>query len=428
VNGSTILVAEAAVSTLAQMEPRTSTVPFVDVELFAGAGGLALGLSMAELPPDHLIELNAQCCKTLRHNAAGSEPFVKGHIHEEDVAEINWPERISSPVRLLSAGPPCQPFSLAGKHLAESDNRNEFPSTMRAVRALLPAAILFENVHGLSRSSFRPYLHYIFGQLECPHIAPRQGDLWQEHFSRIQKERESSGFTPLYNVTWRLINAADYGVPQVRSRVIILATRAGLPVVEIPSPTHSMAALVREQESGRYWDRHGLPTPGAWKPPKGPPGYARDPEAVRLPWLTVRDGLRGLADPPPENDSQEMNHWFIPGARTYSKHDGSSPDWPSKTIKAGVHGVAGGENIMRLPDGSVRYYTLREMARLQGFPDRYYFQGTRSRIIGQIGNAVPCQLARALGEALWPALNEFEKRLGSDATLSDEAGVSEVTV
>jgi DNA (cytosine-5)-methyltransferase 1 len=100
---------------------------------------------------------------------------------------------------------------------------------------------------------------------------------------------------------------------------------------------------------------------------------------------------------------------LIPGARLYERHTGSELDWPAKTIKAGVHGVAGGENVLVQDDGKYRYFTLREMARLQCFPDDYFFTGPRSRIIGQIGNAVPVELARVLGEQFRPALAEFER-------------------
>jgi len=86
-------------------------------------------------------------------------------------------------------------------------------------------------------------------------------------------------------------------------------------------------------------------------------------------------------------------------------------DWPAKTIKAGVHGVAGGENVLLLDNGRHRYFTLREMARLQGFPDDYDFTGPRSRIIGQIGNAVPVELARILGERLKCAVAGLGRRI-----------------
>jgi DNA (cytosine-5)-methyltransferase 1 len=126
----------------------------------------------------------------------------------------------------------------------------------------------------------------------------------------------------------------------------------------------------------------------------------------------VREGLAGLPEPfRKECDDDGSGHWLIPGARLYRGHSGTELDWPSKTIKAGVHGVAGGENVIRLDNGRHRYLTLREMARLQGFHDDFIFKGTRSRIISQIGNAVPCGLARAIGEALAPALRAFEIRL-----------------
>lgn len=392
---------------------------FVDVELFAGAGGMSLGLTAAGLPSDHLFEWNKHCCATLRHNAEGDDPLIAGQIHQEDVGDVNWGVRVRRPVRLLSAGPPCQPFSLAGKHLAEKDHRNEFPSTMRAIRALRPGIIVIENVHGLNRESFRPYFDYILRQLECPDVAPKTEELWDEHDARIRRVCACPGFEPEYNVTCALINAADYGVPQMRSRVIIIAARAGLPAPTLPGPTHSKAALVDDQDGGIYWSRHGIKPPTDRVYPKGPPGYARDPGMERDPWLTVRDGLAGLPQPPPEKDIHGINHWFIPGARVYRKHNGSDPDWPSKTVKAGVHGVAGGENIMRLSTERYRYYTLREMARLQGFPDTFYFKGPRSRIIGQIGNAVPCQLAAVLGACVRPALADFEATLEPCTTVME---------
>ena len=94
------------------------------------------------------------------------------------------------------------------------------------------------------------------------------------------------------------------------------------------------------------------------------------------------------------------NHWKIPGARAYPGHTGSTLDWPSKTLKAGVHGVPGGENMMVCDNGSLRYYTLREMARIQTFPDGHYFTGARSNVTRQIGNAVPCDLAAAVAAPL----------------------------
>lgn len=369
------------------------------VELFAGAGGLTLGLTEAGFPPHHLYELNKHSCATLRHNTK----HVSGQIHEDDVSTVNW-SQLKAPVHLLSGGPPCQPFSFAGKHLADRDGRNQFPAAMRALRELRPSILLLENVPGLMRVSFKPYLDYILRQLECPTVAPRHGELWDAHDARIQRKQRGRAYEPEYRVQCWVMNAADYGTAQVRVRVFLVASKADLPPPHKPAPTHSRAALKELQTQGDYWSGRGLPKleREVW-PIRQHGQSARLGAADHEPWVTVRDALAGLPDPPPDEDAGD-NHWMIPGARLYRRHSGSELDWPAKTVKAGVHGVAGGENVLLLDDGSHRYLTLREMARLQGFPDDYIFKGPRSRIIGQIGNAVPCALGRLLGIAIRASL------------------------
>lgn len=386
--------------------------PFLDIELFAGAGGMTLGLVDAGLSPDYLFEINPICCETLRENSTSNRRrWIKGELMSQDVGSVDW-DAFRKPVRLLSGGPPCQPFSLGGKHLADQDDRNEFPATLRAIRALRPGVVLIENVYGLGRNSFRPYLEYILRQIECPDVLPGPSEAWIHHDIRIRKAMSGRGFTPAYRAHWALLNSADFGVPQARARVIILATREDLPRVSMPAPTHSMAALSRDLESGDYWLKHGLKAKTRRMGHPVPPGAIPDPDCLRKPWVTVRDGLAGLPEPyRKEGDDDGSGHWRIPGARLYRGHSGTELDWPSKTIKAGVHGVSGGENILRLDNGRHRYLTIREMARLQGFHDDFIFRGSRSRIISQIGNAVPCGLARAIGEALTPALRAFENNL-----------------
>jgi Site-specific DNA methylase len=116
----------------------------------------------------------------------------------------------------------------------------------------------------------------------------------------------------------------------------------------------------------------------------------------------VRDAIADLPDPErnPAVASEYHDHRFQPGARSYLGHTGSPLDEPAKTLKAGVHGVPGGENMLRRFDGSVRYFTLRESARLQTFPDDMVFHGSWTETMRQLGNAVPCALARIVASGV----------------------------
>jgi DNA (cytosine-5)-methyltransferase 1 len=105
-----------------------------------------------------------------------------------------------------------------------------------------------------------------------------------------------------------------------------------------------------------------------------------------------------------------LTHYYIPGARRYVGHTGSPLDEPAKTLKAGVHGVPGGENALLQPDGSVRYFTIREAARLQTFPDAFTFAGSWTESMRQIGNAVPVTLAEILAKGLKQTLKSSERK------------------
>jgi len=127
------------------------------VELFAGAGGLALGLSLAGFRHEAVVEYNDEACRTIEANkrakvvAAADWP-----LHCCDVRNFSY-AKLSKPIDLLAGGVPCQPFSIAGKHLGHEDGRNMFPEMVRAVRELRPKAVLVENVRGLKRRSFMKY-------------------------------------------------------------------------------------------------------------------------------------------------------------------------------------------------------------------------------------------------------------------------------
>jgi DNA (cytosine-5)-methyltransferase 1 len=125
------------------------------------------------------------------------------------------------------------------------------------------------------------------------------------------------------------------------------------------------------------------------------------------PWRTVRDAICDLPGPGASGAIGIANHRFQPGARSYPGHTGSPLDEAAKTLKAGVHGVPGGENMLLLPDGSVRYFTVRESARLQTFPDAYELHGSWSEAMRQLGNAVPVELARVIASDVGQHLRQI---------------------
>jgi DNA (cytosine-5)-methyltransferase 1 len=195
----------------------------------------------------------------------------------------------------------------------------------------------------------------------------------------------------------RLLNAANYGIPQRRERVVFVGFRADLGIEwSFPEATHSLEALLWDQTHGDYWERHRVSK-------KDRSVSARSIEKAKQlsgkpttkPWRTTRDAIGNLPDPEhaPNKSALIPNHRFQPGARSYAGHTGSPLDEPAKTLKAGVHGVPGGENMLLRADGSVRYFTVRESARLQTFPDTYEFHGAWSEAMRQLGNAVPVDLA-----------------------------------
>lgn len=374
--------------------PQSRPSDRLDIELFAGGGGMAVGLHKAGFSPGIFIESDDACCATLRLNCRASNSSIAGKVIEENAEKINW-ESYKEDVRLLAAGAPCQPFSLGGKHYAEADKRNLFPEVCRAIREIKPVAVLIENVRGILRPSSFPYFQYVLRQIQFPDVALQKKEEWFQHDHRLKRIEKNT--QPLYQVDWRLLNAADYGVPQNRLRVFVVATRKDHPRYTFPEPTHSRAALLRYLAKKDYWQNYNIPQPDEYKM-----NVCLDLlEVERLPWVTVRDSLQGLPEPTSSEKDAIINHWMIPGAKSYSGHSGSHWDWIAKTIKAGAHGVPGGENTIREPDGSVRYFTLRESARIQTFPDDHIFSGARTRVTRQIGNAVPCKLAEAVAAPLF---------------------------
>ncbi len=373
------------------------------IELFAGAGGLGMGLHAAGFEPVNVIEWDRYCCDTIRENQSCGVEAVRGwNLTAGDVRHVDF-EKYEGKVRLVSGGPPCQPFSLGGKHKAHRDRRDMFPEAIRAVREAKPEAFIFENVKGLTRASFRNYFEYIKLQLEHPEITRKDGKSWTSHLARLEQHHTSGSRSGLnYRVVTQVLNAADYGVPQRRERVMFVGFRDDLEVSwNFPLATHSQDALLWDQVKGTYWERHGVPR-NERRMSDGAAERVRRMKVApnALAWCTVREALHGIPDPElhPQLASQFLNHRFQGGARSYPGHTGSPLDEPAKTLKAGVHGVPGGENMMLRPDGSIRYFTVRESARLQTFPDDFLFHGSWTETMRQLGNAVPVHLARVVGQ------------------------------
>lgn len=391
---------------------------FRSIELFTGAGGLALGSHMSGFQHQALLEWNLPACYTLIANAeTDSVPGIQHwRVIRGDVRTIQFRE--FDQIDLVAGGPPCQPFSIGGKARGMDDSRDMIPQFVRAVRELRPSAFILENVKGLMRPLFRPYFSYVILQLIHPTVVRSNDEPWEDHLRRLEDiHTAGSDEDPRYNVVFRLLNAADYGVPQTRERVFVVGFRSDTGIEwHFPAPTHGRDALTLAQSiTGDYWERHGvLPDHpqllDRWKSPQRVEEAPLQLEA----WRTVRDALCDLPEPFERHEQHDgvTNHLLRSGARSYTGHTGSILDWPAKTLKAGDHGVPGGENMIAFADGSVRYFTVREAARLQTFPDGWHFEGPWSEAMRQLGNAVPVSLAATISHSVASALRGGAQSFG----------------
>ena len=349
-----------------------------------------------------VVEWDRWACDTMRQNKARNYPLVSNwDVVENDVRKVEWSD-LGDSVDLLAGGPPCQPFSMGGKARAADDLRDMFPATTEVIEQLRPKAFIVENVRGLTRAAFANYFEYVQLRLQHPELRSREGETWLDHSNRLQREHTSAKADDLrYNLVTTLVNAADYGVPQQRWRVFMVGFRSDVAAEwAFPLPDHSSDALFYDQwVTGEYFDRHKIA-----KKSRGvvPSRVSRRVAAMRvdgrptaLPWRTVRDTISDLPEPTIGGSRKHLNHFLNPGARVYAPgHTGSHIDLPAKALKAGDHGVPGGENMLLRTDGTVRYFSIRESARIQTFPDRYELHGSWSEAMRQLGNAVPVLLAQ----------------------------------
>ena len=417
------------------------------VELFAGGGGLAMAVHAAGFRPLLVNEYAKRACESLRNNPPDpSEPEKRWPLVPGDVRDIvNFRDHVKGDVDVLAGGPPCQPFSLGGAHKGMEDERNMFPEMFRAIRELSPKAVICENVRGLLRPSFKPYFEYILNEMRLPFVKREKGVTWEEHNDVLEKLIANDTVEPSqrYVVKEMEVNAADYGVPQIRNRVIIVAFRADLGInweQFMPKATHSEESMIHSmREGGPYWQRHNVDASVRKRVIDNLPELDHEDEKVKEklkldPWRTLRDAIAGIDENegkplPPVSEEEVKNkvvvggipdHVGWPGARMYTGHTPNLLDRPAKTVKAGVHGVPGGESVMQLDDvdfanfggeTGYRYMTVRETARVMTFPDRWILDGPRGEKMRQLGNAVPVKLGMAVSKAVADALKSIpEKR------------------
>lgn len=371
------------------------------LEIFSGAGGLAEGLKLSGFKHSGLLEYDRDACNTLRAN------FSQEIVLEQDIRDLDFGQ--FTEIDLFGGGPPCQPFSIGGKARGQLDERDMFPYAINGIRELKPRAFIFENVKGLLRKSFEDYFKYIILQLTFPAITQKDRESWFDHLSRLERQNKYGNDSDLeYRVVHKLINAANYGVPQKRERVIIVGIRNDLDLNwSFPAETHSADSLTWDKfVTKEYWYRNEVPQHQQELPDalmkkrisnlKQQFGFFKP---TTKPWMTVREAINDLPDPQ-SSLNVIPNHVFRDGARIYPGHTGSYIDEPSKTIKAGGHGVPGGENMIRYPNGDVRYFTICEAKRIQTFPDDYKITGSWSEGMRQLGNAVPVALSLVFGQEL----------------------------
>ncbi|NJL03724.1 MAG: DNA cytosine methyltransferase [Chloroflexaceae bacterium] len=303
------------------------------IELCAGGGGQALGIEQASFIHVAALDIDKHCCDTLRLNRP------HWNVIESNLVDFNGSSYAG--VDLLAAGLPCPPFSVAGKQLGERDERNLFPDALRIIDEVRPKAVIFENVRGLLHPVFAAYRAHI-----------------DTYLSKLG-----------YTAAWRLLYAADFGVPQLRPRVVCVALR------------HAFADTFR-------WPQ---------KLPYEPPTVG----TILYDLMSVR-GWRGA-----RAWSQQANTIAPTIVGGSLKHGG--PDLgPSRARQAwaalGVDGL-GIWDEPPAPDfvGAPRL-TVRMVARLQGFPDDWQFAGRKTAAYRQVGNAFPPPVACAVARQVYACL------------------------
>lgn len=328
------------------------------LELFAGAGGMALGLENAGFSPTALIDIDKFACKTLKENRPHWN-VIEGDINT--IAEEGIDNFVDTKdIDLISGGFPCQPFSYAGKSLGLEDVRGTvFHSLAQIIKDVQPKMFLAENVRGL--------------------ISHDKGKTFETVISILSDIG--------YDVQWEILNAWDYGVAQKRQRVIIVGTRKDLDIsFEYPEPNDYKPVLrdvikdVPDSVGSKYPEKKKkvlelVPPGGCW----------RDlPDEIAKEYM--------------------MKSYYLGGGRTGMARR-ISWDEPSLTLTCSP----AQKQTERCHPDETRPFTTREYARIQSFPDEWEFIGSVTNIYKQIGNAVPVGLSTKIGESIFKSLSNYRE-------------------
>jgi len=325
------------------------------IDLFSGAGGLSLGLESAGLSCVAAVELNVDACETFafRHREAT--------LHDLPIQKLNFARYQG--ISLMVGGPPCQPFSAGGKGLASTDARDMIPEFVRAVSEARPRVFLMENVPGLVGPTHRIYLN-----------------------QSLIKLSELG-----YRVSFDVLNAAEYGIPQKRRRLIVVGLRDDRTEFSFPRPSHGPRGKEPFVSAGAALAL--VKTVQA--PNESKVIYAKQPDLRPSPFdgHLFNGGGRAI-------DLGAPSHTVLASAGGNKTH---FLDLAEEVPGYHKHLMLGGSPRQgRLTGG--RRLSIEESSALQTFPEGMHFSGSRSSQYAQIGNAVPPALGAVLGKALLKTL------------------------
>jgi DNA (cytosine-5)-methyltransferase 1 len=362
----------------------------ISISLFAGAFGLDLGLEKAGFHTVSVVEIDPDATKTIALNRPrlfeSAIPrdiqHISAQIILEEAGRVLDIGRALHPgeVDLVTGGPPCQPFSTAGKRMSVGDPRGSlFKDFIRIVKEVQPCFFIMENVRGLLSAPIRHRPHTKRG-LGYPPLEPEE--LPGSALQVVLAEMEHLGYTV---APPRLLDAADYGVPQNRTRVIFIASREGQHVT-VPLPTHSKNGV----GGLRRWCTLQEALTDLIDPE---PEYIPYPES-RLKYLRLLKAGQNWRYLPDDLKQEAMGGAYQSGGGKVGFYRRLSWNKPSPTVTTSPHQKA---TDMCHPE-KLRPLSVRECARIQTFPDDWIFNGSIASKYRQIGNAVPVLLGKAIGE------------------------------